>query len=265
MKSGPVFTDSHAHLYLEAFSGDSDQVITRAIDSGVTRMLLPNIDSTTIAPMFALSDRYPASCFPMMGLHPNSVKEDYREERRKIESSLHLREIVAVGEIGIDLYRDSTFRKEQMEMFRIQTGWAKDLKLPVVIHSRDSFSEIFSLLDELGTENLTGVFHSFTGSREELEKALSFGFMIGINGIVTYRNSSLGEVVGSIPADRLLLETDAPFLAPVPHRGKRNESRYLVDVAAKVGEIINLTVEEVAFITTRNAEQLFQLNIHGGS
>jgi len=265
MRSGPIYTDSHAHLYLEAFSGDRDQMIHRALDAGVRRMLLPNIDSTTAGAMFSLADRYPENCFPMMGLHPTSVKENHREERKRIESYLHRKGIIAVGEIGIDLYRDRTFHREQEEMFRIQVGWAKQLKLPVVIHSRDSFDEIFSLLDELGTDGLNGVFHSFTGNREQLEKALSYGFMIGINGIVTFKNSSLQKVIPVIPGDRLLIETDAPFLAPVPHRGKRNESSFVVEVAAKVAEILNLTKEEVARTTSRNAEQLFQLNIHGGS
>lgn len=265
MKTGPVYTDSHAHLYLNDFAGDRDRVIHRALDTGVKRIFLPNIDSTTTGAMFTLADRYPQNCFPMMGLHPTSVKGNYREERKRIESYLHRREIVAVGEIGIDLYRDRSFRTEQMEIFDIQIGWAKDLKLPVVIHSRDSFTEIFSMLDKLGTGNLNGVFHSFTGNEEELAKALSYGFMIGINGIVTFKNSSLGKVVRSIPPDRLLIETDSPYLAPVPHRGKRNESSFLVEVAAKVAEILNLTVEEVANITTRNAEQLFQMNIHAGS
>lgn len=265
MRSKTVYTDSHAHLYLEAFAGDRDQVISRALDNGVKRMFLPNIDSTTIAPMFELADRYPGNCFPMMGLHPNSVKEDYREEIQIIESHLHHRKIYAVGEMGVDLYRDRSYRREQMELFKIQAGWARDLKLPLVIHSRDSFSEIFSLLDELGTEDLNGVFHSFTGNREELEKALSYGFMIGINGIVTFKNASLGELVPLIPAERLLIETDSPFLAPVPHRGKRNESSFLPEVAARVAEILNLTPEEVATITTRNAEQLFQLQLHDGS
>jgi len=265
MKPGPAYTDSHAHLYLEAFAPDRDLVVGRALDAGVTKILLPNINSTTIDPMFALAGRYPGHCFPMMGLHPTSVKEDYREEIRKIEAHIRRGEIVAVGETGIDLYRDRTYQREQMEVFRIQAGWAKALKLPVVIHSRDSFGEIFNLLDEMGAGEMKGVFHSFTGNPEELERALSYGFMIGINGIVTFHNSGLTGLIPHIPRDRLLIETDAPYLAPVPHRGKRNESSFLPAVAAKVGEILNLTAEEVAEITTVNAANLFQLNMHDGS
>ncbi|HER09208.1 MAG TPA: TatD family deoxyribonuclease [Bacteroides sp.] len=265
MSSGTVYTDSHAHLYLEAFAGDRDVMIRRALDAGVKRIFLPNIDSTTIGPLFDLAGSYPGHCFPMMGLHPNAVKDNHQEELKKIESCLSRHEIVALGEIGIDLYRDRTHYREQMEVFRIQLGWAKALKLPVVIHSRDSFSEIFSLLDEMGTDDLKGVFHSFTGTRQELERALSYGFMIGINGIVTFKNSSLEAVVRQIPLERLLIETDAPYLAPVPHRGKRNESSFILEVAAKVGEILNLDAEAIARITTANAAELFKLNFESSA
>ena len=254
-----MYTDSHTHLYLDAFSADRDEMVKRAVDAGVSRMFLPNIDNTSIGPMFRLSDQYPGTCFPMMGFHPTSVKENYREEVRSIEKHLDNHNIIAIGETGIDLYWDKTFIREQEEAFKIQIQWARELKLPLVIHARDSFDEIFTAMDETGTEGLRGVFHSFTGTEETLQKALSYDFMIGINGIATFKNSNLAEVVKSIPMDRLLLETDAPYLAPVPYRGKRNESSYLVEIAAKVAEIHNLTKEEIGKITSRNAGQLFQI------
>jgi len=254
-----MFTDSHTHLYLDAFDADREQMIQRALNMGVTRMLLPNIDSTSIGPMFSLAERFPGHCFPMMGLHPTSVRENYKEELGRIEAALKLQEIVAIGETGIDLYWDKTFLKEQEEVFSTQIGWAMELDLPLVVHARDSFPEIFRVLDTAGGPKLRGVFHSFSGGADELERALSYNFMIGINGIVTFKNSDLGEVVRAMPMNRLLLETDAPFLAPVPYRGKRNESSYLVEIASKVSEIHNLNIEEVARITSYNSEQLFRL------
>jgi len=254
-----MFTDSHTHLYLNAFDEDRDQMIQRAIDAGVTRMLLPNIDSSSISPLFSLAERFPDHCLPMMGLHPTSVKENYKEELGRIEEALRGKDIIAIGETGIDLYWDKTFLKEQEEAFATQIAWAMELDLPLVIHARDSFQEIFSVLDRAGGPELRGVFHSFTGGTAELERALSYNFMIGINGIVTFKNSNLGEVVRKIPTNRLLLETDAPFLAPVPYRGRRNESSYLLETAAKIAEIHNLSKEEVARITSANAELLFRL------
>jgi TatD DNase family protein len=257
-----MLTDSHTHLYLDAFEKDRDQMIQRAIDSGVSRMFLPNIDSSTIDPLFSLAARFPKHCFPMMGLHPTSVKNNYPDELRFIKAALEGKDIIAIGETGMDLYWDKTFRKEQEEVFAIQIGWALELDLPLVIHARDSFQEIFSVLDREGSPKLRGVFHSFTGGLDELERALAYKFMIGINGIVTFKNSDLSEVVRSIPTDRLLLETDAPFLAPHPYRGKRNESSYLVETAKKAAEIYNLTQEELARITSTNAEHLFRLKPH---
>ena len=254
-----MYTDSHTHLYLDAFSADRENMVKRAKDTGISRMFLPNIDSTSLKPMFNLVGQFPGSCYPMMGLHPTSVKANYREELHIIESHLDRQEIIAIGETGIDLCWDKTFFCEQVEVFKTQIGWAKERKLPLVIHARDSFPEIFKALDESGTTGLRGVFHSFTGTGEVLEKALTYDFMIGINGIVTFKNSNLGDVVQSIPLERLLLETDAPFLAPVPHRGKRNESSYLMHIASRVGEIFNLTKEEIGAITSKNADQLFQI------
>lgn len=254
-----MYIDSHTHLYLDAFEADRESMIRRALDAQVNRMLLPNIDSRSMDAMFSLAEQYPKQCFPMMGLHPTSVKENYLEELELVEAALQRPGIIAIGETGIDLYWDKSYLKEQEEAFSSQIRWAMELDLPLVIHARDSFPEIFRVLDRAGGPELHGVFHSFTGGPDELEQALSYNFMIGINGIVTFKNSDLGEVVRAIPTNRLLLETDSPFLAPVPHRGKRNESSYLVEIAAKVAEIHNLTREEVARITSTNAEQLFRL------
>jgi len=260
-----MYTDSHTHLYLDAFKDDREQMIQRAIEAGVTRMFLPNIDSNTVEAMFRLADQFPSHCFPMMALHPTSVKDDYRNQLAKIEQHLDDERIVAIGESGIDLFWDTTFIKEQEEVFRTQINWAKERNLPLVIHARNSFQEIFRMMDDEGGGGLKGVFHSFTGTREDLIKALSFDFMIGINGIVTFKNSNLGEVVQEIPLERLLLETDAPFLSPVPHRGRRNESSYLLEIATKVAEIYNLTKEEIGQITTQNALRLYQLTPQDGS
>ncbi len=256
-----MLTDTHTHIYLEQFKDDREAMIGRAREAGIGRMFLPNIDSGTLEPVFRLSEQYRGICFPMAGLHPTSVKSDYRAQLRRLEKALEREEVIAIGETGIDLYWDTTFMREQKDAFRIQIGWAAGLGIPVVIHARNSFREIFEVLDESDTKDLTGVFHSFTGNREELEKALSYNFMIGINGIVTFKNSGLSQIVASIPPDRLLLETDAPFLAPVPFRGKRNEPGYLVKIAGRVGEIYNLSLEEVGSVTSANASRLFSRSV----
>lgn len=252
-----MFTDTHTHLYLDRFDEDREAMVDRALEAGVSRMFLPNIDSTSVEGLLDLCRSRPGVCFPMMGLHPTSVRENFRDELEFARQNLDLKGLVAIGECGIDLYWDKTRLCEQEEVFRTQIRWARELDLPLVIHARDSFPEIFRILDDEGGNDLKGVFHSFTGQEAELEKALSLGFMVGINGIVTFRNSGLDRVVKELPPDRLLLETDAPFLAPHPHRGKRNESAYLVRIAEKAAEIYNLTVEEIGRITTENALRLF--------
>jgi len=254
-----MYIDSHTHLYLDAFSDDRDAMVKRALDAGVSKMFLPNIDSSTTEAMFAMGRDYPGQCFPMMGLHPTSVKENYVEELAAIKKQLDRPGIVAIGETGIDLYWDRSFIGEQEIAFKTQIGWAKKMDLPIVIHARDSFQEIFRILYETGTDGLQGMFHSFTGGTEELRTALSFGFKIGLNGIDSFKNSDLWQLVGEIPPDLLLLDPDSPFLAPVPFRGRRNESAYLVHIAGKVAEVYNMTTEEVGAITTRNALELFQL------
>lgn len=254
-------TDTHAHLYLKEFENDLDKVIGRALESGVKRIFLPNLDSSSVKDMLRLCEQYKGICFPMMGLHPTSVKENYSEELSFIEEQLNSNQVIAVGEIGIDLYWDKTLLEEQKLVFRTQLNWAKERALPVVIHARDSFSEIFEVMDQEYSPDLKGVFHSFTGNADQVKKILSYGFYIGINGIVTFKNSGLDQIVKDIPVEKLLVETDAPFLAPTPYRGKRNESSYVTKVAEKIAEIKKMEQDELANITTQNALSLFS-NVH---
>jgi TatD DNase family protein len=255
-----VLFDTHTHLFSEAFIEDRTEIIERAIASGVSTLLLPNIDADSIGPMHDLCQQYPKNCFPMMGLHPGSVKEDWEQQLEIIRKWLFSEKYIAVGEIGMDLYWDKTFRKEQEEVFRRQIQWAKELKLPIVIHARDAFDEIFHVVDELHDTALTGVFHCFTGSLEQAMKIKDYGtFKIGLGGVLTFKKSGLDEVVKDIPMELLVLETDSPYLAPSPHRGKRNESSYLTLIADKLSEVKQMRLEEIAEITSRNARELFNL------
>jgi TatD DNase family protein len=254
-----ILTDSHAHLYLEQFDADRHDVIRQAIRQDVRYMILPNIDKDSIIPMMQLVKDFPENCFPMMGLHPTSVGKDYADQLESAREWLKKDKFYAIGEMGIDLYWDKTFFAEQQEAFRIQAGLALEYDLPLVIHSRNSFEEIFSLLDEVRRPGLRGVFHCFTGSPEQAKHIIGMGFMLGIGGVLTYKNSGLAEVVENIPIEQLLLETDAPFLAPVPYRGKRNESAFIENIAIKLAEIKGIKVEEVAKVTTRNAIELFKI------
>jgi TatD DNase family protein len=254
------FVDTHTHLFLEAFDPDVHEVIRNATAAGVTRFCLPNIDLATIDRLHALSDQYPRQCYPMMGMHPTSVNRDFRKEAAIIESWLGKRKYIAIGEIGIDLYRDKTFLKEQVEAFEIQLRWSIEKNLPVAIHAREAFPEVLKSIHKIGADQLRGVFHSFGGSREELEAIAHLqNFMISINGVVTYKNATLRDYLALFPLDRVLLETDAPYLAPVPHRGKRNEPAYLPCIAEKLAEVYGLPPETVARKTTDNALRLFDL------
>lgn len=255
-----LLVDTHTHLYLEQFDEDRTRVIESALEQGVKYMLLPNIDDESFGPMKALQKQFPENCLPMMGLHPTSVKENYEEELLKVENELTANKYQAVGEIGIDLYWDKTFRLEQEDALRRQFRLAKKHKLPVSIHSRDSFEEIFRIVKEELTDDLKGVFHCFTGLAEEAQLIIDAGFKMGIGGIVTFKNAGLAEVVRDIPLQHLVLETDAPFLTPAPYRGKRNQSAYLVFIAEKIAEIKEISVEEVADSTTSNAFELFNLS-----
>lgn len=253
------FTDTHAHIYLPEFDHDRDAMISRALASGVKNILLPNIDLESVEPLLSLSLKYPGICYPMMGLHPTSVRDDYLKKIEIIEGLLRKGSFIAVGEIGIDLYWDKTFIKEQVETFAYQLNLAIELGLPVVIHCRNSFDAIFEVLEGFKGRGLKGVFHSFTGDIMQAEKAIAMGFHLGIGGIVTFKNSGLDRVVSAVGITSLLLETDSPYLAPSPHRGKRNESAYIVNTARRISEVTAISMDEVASVTTANANKLFNI------
>lgn len=253
-----MFIDTHTHLYSEEFDADRYDRINDAISKGVTKLFMPNVDSSTIEGMLQLEIHFPDQCFPMMGLHPCSVKANYREELDIIKKWLDTRRFSAIGEIGIDLYWDKTFIREQELAFREQIYWALEYNYTMVIHCRNAFDEIFSILRSY--EKLPkGIFHCFSGDFIQAEKILSLGnFKLGIGGVVTFKNSGLDKVVEQIPLHDLVLETDAPYLAPVPYRGKRNESAYISLIAEKIAQIKNISVEEVAKVTTQNAIEIFE-------
>jgi len=253
-----ILTDTHTHLYLEEFGDDRDAVIQRAFDAGVRYMLLPNIDNTTVEPMLELCSRYPGHIYPMMGLHPTDVKNNFAEELQKIENHLQKGIYYGIGETGMDLYWDKTFVLQQEEALRIQIGWAKKYGLPIVLHTRDSFDEVMKIIDNTIDDRLQGVFHCFTGTAEQALKIIDRGFLLGIGGVLTFKNSGLGKVIKDIPLQHLILETDSPFLAPTPKRGKRNESAWIKFVAEKLAAIKEIPVEEVAVQTTQNAIRLFK-------
>lgn len=257
-----ILVDTHTHLYLDNFEEDRIEVVESAIESGVKYMLLPRIDSETFREQEKLAETFPENCLSMVGLHPSSVKADFEKELTIIEEALSSNEkYIAVGEIGIDLYWDKSFKKQQEIAFREQLKLAKAFHLPVSIHVRDSFNEIYKILAEEKTDALTGIFHCFTGNLEESKKIIDIGFKMGIGGILTFKNADLAGVVKEIPLDYLVLETDAPFLAPTPHRGKRNESKFLLNIAQKLAEIKSMNLQEVADITTQNAASVFKLKI----
>lgn len=250
--------DTHAHLYDPAFDQDRQEVIARAKAAGVTRAYLPNCDSATLEPMLGLAREHPGYCLPMLGLHPCYVKENYREELAQLESFLQRGGFHAVGEIGLDYYWDTTFVQQQQQAFRIQMQWAGAHRLPIVIHSRESTADCISLVRDAQDGRLRGIFHCFSGTPAEAEEIVALGFLLGIGGVVTYKNAAaLQAVVQTVSIEHLVLETDAPYLSPVPHRGKRNESAYTVLVAQKVAELRGMDVAEVDQVTTTNAESLF--------
>ena len=250
--------DTHAHLFLDDFSNDLPEVIKRAKSNGITKIVMPNIDSSTLDALHRTEKEYDGYCMAMSGLHPTSVKSDYAARLKAIESSFRKRTYCAVGEIGIDLYWDKTRLKEQIIVFEEQLIWAKERNLPVVIHVRESFPYVMESIRKVGTDNLRGIFHSFGGNIEEAEEIMKLKtFKIGINGIVTFKNSSLSNTLLSVPLSYIVLETDAPYLTPVPYRGKRNEPAYMVYTTQKLAEIYQLTDNKIAEITTQNANSLF--------
>ncbi|HEY8387857.1 MAG TPA: TatD family hydrolase [Parasegetibacter sp.] len=254
--------DSHCHLYLEEFKSDIDEVMNRAIQSGVSKFYLPAIDSTEMEALLDLERRYPDHCCAMAGLHPCYVKDNYREELQYVRQWLSKRKFAAVGEIGLDFYWDRTFESQQYEAFEQQIEWAIELDLPIVIHSRESTRQCIDVVKSYkGTgkgDRLRGVFHCFSGNAAEAEEVVELGFFLGIGGVITYKNSGLAAAISNVSLDNILLETDAPYLTPVPYRGKRNESSYLTYVVKKLAELKNKSEEEVATITTENSNKLFK-------
>jgi len=253
-----TFVDTHSHIYLSDFDEDRSAVIDEASRSGISKILLPNVDSSTIGPLLRLSESYPNLCLPMMGLHPTSVNESVEDELSIVEKLLKENTFIAIGEIGIDLYWDKTFFAEQAEAFRVQVGLAKKYNLPIVIHSRDSFGELFQLMDALYTPELKGVFHCFTGTESQANKIVhDYGFKLGIGGVLTFKNSGLADQIKNIDLEHLLLETDAPYLTPAPHRGKRNKPEYIPLIAEKLAAVKGVSIKQIGEITTQNAKELF--------
>ncbi|MBA7526956.1 D-aminoacyl-tRNA deacylase [subsurface metagenome] len=251
--------DTHSHIYLKHFDNDIDQVIERARNEHITTIVLPNIDSTTIEPLHSLVSKYPDCLVPLMGLHPTHVKENFREELEKVKLQLEKYKYKGIGEIGIDLYRDKSFFEQQVYVFEQQLVLAISKNLPVVIHARVSFNEIMQIVRKKEYKNLRGIFHAFTGNKELANEIINMGFMIGVGGILTFKNSGLSETVEAIDINHIVVETDSPYLTPIPFRGKRNESSYLKFVIEKLAEVKNLTIDEVAKITTKNAIDVFGL------
>ena len=254
-----IITDTHTHLYSEAFDDDRHEMIQRAIDANVTRFFIPAIDSTYTESMLQLEADFPENIHLMMGLHPTHVKENYKEELAHVEEMLAKRKFVAIGEIGIDLYWDKTTLGIQQKAFRHQIKLAKKYKLPIVIHCRDAFNEIFEILEEEKDDELFGIFHCFTGNLEQAHQAISYNMKLGIGGVVTFKNGKIDQFINQIDLKHIVLETDSPYLAPKPYRGKRNESSYIIKVLEKLSDVYQVSEEKVAAITTENSKQIFSL------
>ncbi|WP_396169589.1 TatD family hydrolase [Flavobacterium sp.] len=252
-----IFTDTHTHLYSSQFQDDRNEMMQRAKEAGVTRLFVPSIDSTYTQKMYDLEAQYPENIFLMMGLHPCYVKENYLEELAHVETELARRKFFAVGEIGMDLFWDKSFLKEQQHAFQHQIQLAKKYQLGINIHCRDAFEETFEVLESEKATDLFGIFHCFTGDLEQAERAISLGMKLGIGGVTTFKNGKIDQFLNEIELQHIVLETDSPYLAPLPHRGKRNESSYITLVAQKLSEIYNLPIEEIARITTENSKAIF--------
>lgn len=254
-----MLIDTHSHIFTDEFNGETSEAIKRAVESGVHKIILPNIDSSTIKRLIDTSNSHPGICYPLMGLHPTSVKEDYLEELELVEFWLNRYRFYGIGEIGIDLYWDDTFRKEQEFVFARQINIANNMELPVSIHTRNSFQVAYDIIKKEKLSKLTGVFHCFSGTLEEAKAAIKEGFKIGVGGSVTFKNSGVDNIIAQLSPHDIILETDSPFLAPVPLRGKRNESANLNYIAEKVAHIFDLPLEQIENISTQNALQLFKL------
>ena len=253
-----ILTDTHTHLYSEAFDMDRDQMIERALKAGISRFYLPAIDSSYTESMYALERKYPNHVFLMTGLHPTYVKHDFKVELSHVKENLEQRKFVAIGEIGIDLYWDKTSLKQQQEAFCLQIQLAKQYKLPIVIHCRDAFEEVFEILEAEKSDDLFGIFHCFTGTLAQAYRAISCNMKLGIGGVVTFKNGKIDQFLSKIDLSHIVLETDAPYLSPVPHRGKRNESAYLLNVLDKVAGIYGMDKKDIAEITSNNALDIFK-------
>ncbi|MFK8043978.1 MAG: TatD family hydrolase [Crocinitomicaceae bacterium] len=255
-----TFIDTHTHLYSKEFDEDRTKAINSAIELGVSKFFLPNIDQESIPGMLALQKEFPNQCYPMLGLHPCSVGENYKKDLLAIQALIPKTKIIAVGEIGMDLFWDKSFQAAQKDAFIEQIQWAKTLKLPIVIHVRDAFDETFEVIDQLNDESLTGVFHCFTGDIDQANKIINYGgFKLGIGGVLTFKNSGLDKVIENVELKHLVLETDSPYLAPTPNRGKRNESAYIPIIANKLSDIFGKNLNEIGKITSQNALEVFQL------
>jgi TatD DNase family protein len=254
-----IITDTHTHLYIDAFDEDRAEVIQKALANNISRFFIPAIDSTYSRSMLSLEKQYPDNVFLMMGLHPTHVKDNYKEELLHVENMLAERDFVAIGEIGIDLYWDKSTLAIQQEAFRYQIKLAKKYKLPIVIHSRESFDEIFEILEEEKADDLFGIFHCFTGTIEQAQRAIGYNMKLGIGGVVTFKNGKIDKFLDQIDLKHIVLETDAPYLAPTPYRGKRNEPAYILNVLEKLSNIYDVSVSEIAEITTANSKAVFKI------
>jgi len=252
-----VLTDTHTHLYYETITEKRTALMQRCVDNNITRLFLPNVDAASVPLVYGLVNDYPQYCYPMLGLHPCDVKENWEEELSAIMDAHQQNKIYAIGEIGIDLYWDKTHLKEQVDAFVKQINWAKSLDLAIVIHCRDAFDEVYEVLKQEADEKLRGIFHCFGGNAEQAQKVIDLNFYLGIGGIVTYKNSGLDKVIPEIDLKHIVLETDSPYLTPVPFRGKPNESSYLVYIAQKVAELHQTSIEKVAEVTTENSRLVF--------
>ena len=252
------FIDTHAHVYAEELTSDLDLIMKNAVAVGVNKIIMPAIDSTTLEAMLKVEQQFPEHCIAMMGLHPCYVKENYKEELKLVEDWIGKRKFIAIGEIGLDFYWDKTFTKEQHIVFETQMQWALDLNLPIAIHTRNAMGETIEAVKPFAKKGLRGVFHCFSGSKESAEQIIGMGFHLGLGGVLTYKNAGVAEAIKDIPMEYLVLETDAPYLAPVPYRGKRNESSFLVHIANRVAELKSITVAEVDEVTTANAKKIFR-------
>ena len=252
-----MITDTHTHLYSEQFDDDRNAMMQRAKNAGVSRFFIPAIDSSYSKSMFQLEKDFPEDVFLMMGLHPTSVNKNYLDELAHVKKWIDKRHFCAIGEIGIDLYWDKSFLKQQKEAFKTQIQWAKEKKWPVVIHCREAFNEIFEVLESEKSDDLYGIFHCFTGTKEQAEKAISYHMKLGIGGVITFKNGKIDQFLKDIDIKHIVLETDSPYLAPIPYRGKRNESAYITEVVDKLTTIYGLSFDEIASITTQNSKDVF--------